>query len=139
MTKGMFMTSSGWTERAQQRKFGFVMAGALTVISLLLYLRGSHAWVYTGGAAAFFLVTALAVPVVLIPLEWAWMKFALGLSFVMTRVLLTVIFFTGVTITGLVMRLLGKRPLDLEFPAKEDSCWREVDENGPCSRPDKPY
>jgi hypothetical protein len=136
------VTSTGLTDRTgskKLRKFGLVMAGAFTVVSLLIILRGTGAWPYTAGLAGFFLVTGLFLPAVLRPVERVWMKFAAVLGFVMTNVILTVAFFIGVTTTGLVMRLFGKDPLSLRFEKDRESYWREVEPDGPCSRPDKPY
>jgi hypothetical protein len=126
-------------EIKELRKFGLVMTAALTAVSVLILLKGGGAWVYTGGAAGLFLLTGLAAPRLLAPVEWAWMKFAHALGFVMTNVLLTAVFFTGVTITGLVMRLLGKRPLNLDINRDAGTYWLDVDREGPCGTPDKPY
>lgn len=126
-------------EKRELRKFGLIMAAAFIVLSGLIALRGSGAWVYTAMAAGAFLLCGLAAPALLRPVEWAWMKLAHVLGFVVTGVLLTIVFFTGVTLTGLVMRLLGKTPLKLDFSGEDESYWIEVEEDGPCSRPEKPY
>lgn len=125
--------------KKELRKFGLVMAAALAVVSVILLLRGFAAWKYTVGAGGFFLLTGLTVPGLLAPVEWVWMKFAHGLGFVMTNILLTLVFFTGVTLTGLFMRLLGRRPLNLDINREQDSYWVEVDPEGPCGRPHKPF
>lgn len=121
------------------RKFGMVMAAGLVAVSILLVLRGTGAWWFTAASGGLFLILGLILPRVLAPLEWAWMKFAQALGFIMTNILLTIVFFTGVTITGLVMRLLGKRPLNLNINREADSYWTVVDREGPCGRPEKPY
>ena len=126
-------------ERAALRKFGLVMAAALAVVTGILALRGSGAWPYTAGAAGFFLLAGLLVPALLRPVEWVWMKFAHVLGIIMTHVLLTLVFFIGVTGTGLLMRLFGKDPMDLGRRQARESYWRDVEPDGPCSRPDKPY
>lgn len=136
------MSSTALTDVSAKKKlvnFGLVMAGAFVVVSLVLILSGSAAWPYTAGLAGFFLITGLIAPMVLRPVERVWMKFAAVLGFVMTNVLLTLVFFIGVTVTGLVMRLFGKDPLSLKFEKDRESYWREVEPDGPCSRPDKPY
>lgn len=125
--------------RKDLRKFGLVMAAAFAVVSVILLLRGFAAWKYTAGAGGFFLLTGLAAPGILGPVEWVWMKFAHGLGFVMTNILLTLVFFTGVTLTGLIMRLLGRRPLNLDISREQDSYWVDVDPEGPCGRPHKPF
>ncbi|OPL17782.1 MAG: hypothetical protein AVO35_08980 [Candidatus Aegiribacteria sp. MLS_C] len=121
------------------RKFGVVMAAGLSAVSILLLIRGTGAWRFTAAAGGLFLLLGLTLPRVLAPLERAWMKFAHALGFMMTSILLTVVFFTGVTITGLLMRLLGKRPLNLNISREADSYWAAVDPEGPCDRPEKPY
>jgi hypothetical protein len=126
-------------DNRELRKFGMVMAGALAVLTVLLVLRQFQSWRYTAGFSALFLLAGFLAPSVLRPLEWAWMKFAHALGFVMTNILLTVVFFTGVTLTGLVMRLLGRRPLNLNISREEESYWIDVDQDGPCRRPEKPY
>ena len=135
------MSSTALTDAGRKKlaRFGLVMAGAFAIVSLLLALRGSAAWPYTAGLAGFFLLAGLLAPAVLRPVERIWMKFAAVLGFVMTNVLLTLVFFVGVTITGLVMRLFGKDPLGLGFEKDRESYWHEVEPDGPCSRPDKPY
>jgi len=136
------VSSTALTDVSAKKKlvnFGLVMAGAFVVVSLVLILSGSAAWPYTAGLAGFFLITGLIAPMVLRPVERVWMKFAAVLGFVMTNVLLTLVFFIGVTVTGLVMRLFGKDPLSLKFEKDRESYWREVEPDGPCSRPDKPY
>ena len=52
-----------------------------------------------------------------------WMKFAEVLSWVMTRVLLSIFFFLVLTPTGLVMRLFGRAPLDLAWKDGRPTYW----------------
>ncbi len=52
-----------------------------------------------------------------------WMKFAEVLSWVMTRVILSVFFYLVLTPIGLVLRLFEKRPLDLKFKDGKASYW----------------
>ncbi len=119
------------------RKFGLVLGAAFAALSLLLFLRDSSFWNVTAAFSALLLVTGLLFPTLLRPLEWLWMKLALVMGIVVTNVLLTLVFLIGVTLTGLVMRMLGKDPLRLKQDGK--SYWQDVEPDGPCSRPDKPY
>ena len=121
------------------RKFGLTMAIAFAAIGGFMLWRDKPAWMYLFAIAGFFLVFGLTLPRLLAPIEWAWMKFAYALSFVMTYVLITLIFYVAITPIGLVMRLLGKDPLALKFDKNAKSYWVPVDPNGPCSRLDTPY
>ncbi|NQU05238.1 MAG: hypothetical protein HQ568_04030, partial [Calditrichaeota bacterium] len=93
------MTSTRKTNK-ELRKFGLVMTVPLTIIGGLLLWRERAAAPYLLGLAGFFLVTGLAVPIVLLPIEKAWMALAKVLSIVVTYILLTVTFFIIITPMG---------------------------------------
>ena len=61
--------------------------------------------------------------VVLRPIQRAWMAFAIVLGWVMTRVILVVLFYVGITPIALIARLVGKRFLDLRFEPARASYW----------------
>lgn len=133
-----------WTEHrkktpAELRKYGLVMSAAVAAVSALLFLRGSGVWIYTASAGVLFLLAALAAPRILAPVEKVWMLFAGVLGFVMTNVLLTLVFFLAVVPTGFIMRLAGKDPLSMSFDPEGDSYWIDIEKHGPGSRPEKPY
>ncbi len=123
------------------RKFGMVMFVPLAIIAgLLFWKKGLAPQTYgAGGAAAFFLVFGLVVPRVLGPIEWAWMKFAGVLSYVMTRVILTMTFFFAMTPVGLLRRILTRDPMQLKKDPGAESYWVPVEEDGPGTRSDVPY
>jgi len=124
---------------SELRKFGLVMAVPLAAIAAFVAWKGGEGWVWPGGAAALFVASALTFPPVLRPVEWAWMKLALLLSAVMTRVILTVAFFVVLTPFALVVKLLRKDLLGLRFDPDRRSYWDRTDPDGPASRPTKPF
>lgn len=121
------------------RKFGLTMAVAFGGLSLLLWCR-EIAWAgYVMGAAVFFLGSALLLPRALAPLEKGWMAFAEVLSGIMTRVILVLTFYLVLTPLGLLLRLMGKDLLSRKPDQNRSSYWEPVEEDGPGTRPDKPY
>jgi len=60
-----------------------------------------------------------------------WMKLTIPLGWVMTRAILSILFFLVITPIGLVRRIFGKNPLDLKFNREDtNSYWipkRKVD------------
>jgi len=124
---------------AELRKYGFIMFTAFAVISALLFLRHRPAWTFTAVPSVLFLGFAVFMPRMLAPVEKLWMKLAAVLGFIMTNVLLILVFFFAITPTGLLLRLLGKGQIKKGFSKDIDSYWLDVDKTGPCSRPDKPY
>ena len=121
------------------RKFGLVLSGAFAVFSALLLLRGGDAWHVTAALSALLIVTGILFPTLLRPLEWFWMKLAFVMGFVVTNVLLTLVFLIAVIPTGFIMRMLGKDPLGMRPDGRRDSYWKDIEPDGPCSRPEKPY
>jgi hypothetical protein len=109
------------------RSFGLVMAGAAGLIALFVFWRSGWA---TGaavqvllGMAALFALLGMAWPRVLLRPYRVWMVGALVLGFVMTRVILSVVFFLVLTPIGLIMHLLGKNPLARRPDAALATYW----------------
>lgn len=133
------MGNGGKKTRAELRRFGWVMAGPLSLLGGWFWWRGSPAAPWFFGAAALFAATSTVMPGVLGPVERAWMRLAWILSAIMTRVILTLSFFLVITPFGWFLRLIGKDLLDLERDPDRASYWVPVEEDGPATRPDKPY
>ena len=104
------------TSRKQLRRFGVMVGFALLVVVALLAWRGG--WTVGAGARGFavgggaLIIFGLAAPRVLLPLYRLWMGLALVLGHVMTRVLLTLVFFLVVTPIGLVRRVARRDPIE---------------------------
>ena len=78
-----------------------------------------------GALGAALIVLGLTVPVLLKPVYRVWMALAVVLGFVMTRVILTVVYYLIMTPIGLIMRLLGKDPLHRRLDPGASSYWIE--------------
>jgi hypothetical protein len=111
------------SEPGDLRKFGITMAVAVAVVGAFLLWRGRWEPAYFFWVAGAFLLLALVAPVVLRPVQRVWMAFAIVLGWVMTRVILVVLFYVGVTLIALIARLVGKRFLDLGFEPARASYW----------------
>ena len=127
------------TESQRLRKFGIVMAVFFGLFGALFVWRGREWGEYVLYVSGFFLVAGLVVPRLLAPIEKAWMAFARVLQVVMTTLILTLTFFLVMTPMGLFLRLTGKDLLGMEGDPTMDTYWVPVEEDGPASRPDKPY
>ncbi len=121
------------------KKYGLIMFAALAVLSGLLFWREKASWIYTAVPSVLFLLFALVFPRALGPVEKIWMKLAEVLGFVMTNVILFLVFVIAIIPTGFLLRLFGKTPLAKGFSTDASTYWIDVEKNGPSSRPDKPY
>jgi len=116
--------------KKEQRKFGFVMAVAITLIGLVRWwLHGFGDFpVYFFYVAAAFAVLALAAPRVLKPVFYVWIRFGLGMNWVMTRLVLLIAFWLMIVPTRVLIRLFGKDPLKREFLPGAPSYWEDPEE-----------
>ena len=105
------------------RSFGFVMAAAFLVVTLLNAWHLGQVWPWTGGVAVLFLAAALLRPAILNPLNRLWLKFGLLLHSVVNPVIMALLFYGTVLPTGLVMRALGKDLLRLKRQPEAESYW----------------
>lgn len=115
------------------------MALALLIISGILFWKARSNGFYTALGAFAFLALAYRAPIVLdVPERW-WMKFAEKLSVVTTFLLVALSFFLLITPMAALMRALGKDLLALKLEKDAESYWRQVEEEGPGTRPYLPY
>jgi len=111
------------------RRFGIVMGVVLAVIGGLLFYQENPAGMPLLGVGGAFLVAGLALPRVLVPLHKGWMLLAMILSWLMTRIVLSLLFFLVITPMSVVSRLLGKKYLDLSFRTDADTYWNHRPES----------
>ena len=108
-----------------ERTFGYVFAGVFSIVGGAKAWSGHDpAWVGAWfAAAAIVLFLALAAPSLLRPFNLVWFKFGLLLHRVVSPVVMGLMFFVVITPTGLAMRALGKRPLNLRFEPDLETYW----------------
>lgn len=126
-------------EKSRLRKFGITMAVVLLIIGSVLLLQDRAVYLYFYMAGGFFLLSGILVPNILYPIEWIWMKLAFIFGYIMTRIILTIVYYLAVTAIGLIRRIFSRDPLDMKIDKSSDSYWQPVDPKGPVSRPYKPY
>lgn len=78
---------------------------------------------YLLAVGAALVLSGLIIPRALVWPNRLWMGLAEALSFVMTRVILAIVFFALVTPIGLLRRLVGGDPLSRRA-GKSDSYWK---------------
>lgn len=104
-------------------KFSLVIGIFLGLLGGLSLWRSSGHYRWLLGVATAFLLVGFIRPMLLKPIYKVWMTLAILMGWVMTRIILSVLFYLIVTPIGLSMRLLGKDFLDLELSDEVDSYW----------------
>lgn len=107
------------------KSFGYVVGIALVLAAGAVLLFNGSTPVTLGLATAGVLLVAFGItaPRVLGPVHLAWMALAVLLGYVMTRVILTLVFYLLVTPIGLLMRLSGRDPMRRRLKPDAPSYW----------------
>jgi hypothetical protein len=118
------------SSKKEQRKFGLLMAAAITVLGLLRYALHGFAQFPVGffGVALLFAILGLIAPRVLQPALVGWLKFAIALNWVMTRLLLGFAFYLMFTPVRFIIRIFGEDPLKRQWLPGASSYWEEPEE-----------
>jgi Saxitoxin biosynthesis operon protein SxtJ len=110
---------------AQARKSALVVAAVLLLTAAWNLYRGRTTVVIVfGSISAALIIVGLFIPVAARAFHKAWMRFAVALGHVNSRVLLTLMYYLVFTPYGLVSRLAGRDPLRRRGAAGE-SYWTE--------------
>lgn len=116
---------------SSDRAFGLVFAAVFSAVALWPVTRGGEANLFALGAAGAFLGLALLRPVVLAPLNRAWLRFGAVLHRLISPIVLALVFFVVLTPISLLMRAVGSRPLSLGFDRAAPTYWTAREPAGP--------
>lgn len=125
------MAKKSLDEKIQIRNFGIALAVLLACFGGFAVYHGKSHGPYLIGIGALVLILSLFLKPVLRPVFKGWMWVAEKLSWVMTRLILTIFFYAIMTPIGLVFRLFQVDLLDRKWDKKATSYWN--------LREDKPY
>ncbi len=114
-----------------ERGFDVVFAVVFAIIGLWPLLDGGAVRVWALIVAGGFLAAGFLVPAALRPLNRAWFLFGLALNKVVNPLVMGLLFYITITPMALVMRLLGKDPLNRRFDSQAKSYWIERRPAGP--------
>lgn len=116
------------SDKREQRNFGLVMAVAFMVISLIRWwFSGTYSFIFIYIAVPFAVLGLLA-PRVLQPVLVVWIKFSIVLNWIMTRVLLSLVFFLMITPTRIILSLRGKDTLNRSYLPGDETYWEKPEE-----------
>jgi hypothetical protein len=113
------------------KEFGITFAVVFGALTGLIYWRHHALNLNFAAAAVLFAFLAFVYPQVLVPLQKVWMTLALLMGWVMSRVILGILFFAVITPIAIFLRLTGKRFMELKIDKSAKSYWHP--------RPDVPF
>ncbi|HON58909.1 MAG TPA: SxtJ family membrane protein [Smithella sp.] len=111
-------------DTSEFRKFGITFGVVFTAVGLLLAWKSSDCAYPALLTAAAFYLAGFVFPNALKGFHKAWMGLAAALGFVMTRIILTSLFYLIVTPLSWSARVAGKEFLDLKMDKNAKSYWK---------------
>ncbi len=112
---------------AELKNFGLLVGGAFALIGLWPLLHGLPLRPWAGGIAATLILPAIVWPQSLAFFYRVWLCLAAGLGWFNTRLILTLLYFFAVLPVGMLLKALGKTPLQLSYDQKAQT-YRELPE-----------
>ena len=106
------------------KNFGTVFFLVFLIISLFPFLKNENIRIWSIIIALIFLVLGLLNSKILTPLNKIWFRFGIILGNFVSPIVMGIVFFTIVTPTSLIMRVLGKNLLNLKKGNKK-TYWIE--------------
>jgi hypothetical protein len=133
--------SAGGPDRAQLRIFGLSLGAVCLVWAAVLSWRGEpRAAVWLAGAAPLLALVALLAPAALRPIRAVWMPVAHTIARAVTWLMLTTVFVLVFTPYAMILRALGKDPLERKLDRGRSSYWIAREEpRGDPARLEKQY
>ena len=111
------------SEKSDLRNFGIIVGIILLVISGFLFWKEKESFQIFLAIGIILFLTSIALPSVLKPVYWMWMIFATILGWIMTRIILSLLFYIIITPIGLTSRFFGKQFLQLRWDKSKESYW----------------
>jgi hypothetical protein len=118
-------------DRKALRNFGLLMASVLLLAGGWLWWKSAVTWPWVLGTAALLALSGLIVPAALKPFYKGWMILALIMGWVMTRVVLTLVYYFVLTPIGFLGRIFGEQFLQLKLKRSGGTTSYWVRRSGP--------
>ena len=111
------------SEKSDLRKFGIIIGVILLVIAGFLFWKEKESFQILLTFGVTLCILGIVIPFILKPIYWVWMIFATILGWIMTRVILSLLFYLIFTPIGFIGKLFGKQFIELKWKQSKDSYW----------------
>ena len=104
------------------KSFGVTIGSVFLIIAGFLFYKEKGLYVNFFSIGLVFIGLSITAPIILQPIYKFWMFFAVIIGWIMSRLILSVLFFSIITLIGTLTRLFGKDFLNLKLK-NQDSYW----------------
>jgi hypothetical protein len=109
--------------RRDLRNFGLTVGIVLLLIGAALWYFDKTSFRYFLIIGAALAVTGLILPKILLPLQKVWMALAVVLSWIVTRIILAIMFYIVFTLVRVISTLLGKPFIERKWDRAAPTYW----------------
>ena len=107
------------------RKFGLTLGIVLAAIGVFLFYFEKSSAIYFTIIGGLLILLGILFPQLLKPLNKIWMGLAIVLGFIMTRVILTTLFYLVITPIGFLAKIFGKKFMLLKYDKSAKTYWEK--------------
>ena len=107
------------------RKFGLTVGIVLAAIGTLLFYFEKSSAIYFTVIGVLLILLGILLPQLLKPINKVWMELAIVLGFIMTRVILTTLFYLVITPIGFLAKIFGKKFMNLKYDRSAKTYWEK--------------
>lgn len=113
--------------KSELKSFGITIGSAFLIFAGFVFFQRHSVPVVLLMLAGFFYFFGSVFPAFLNPIQKAWMILALLLGWMMTRVILSVVFYAILTPTAYALRLFKTKFLDTAIEPNKQTYWVKTD------------
>ena len=110
-------------KKTDLRKFGITVGFILLIIAGLLFWKENESFHVFLTIGIILCSLSIALPIILKPIFWIWMICAILIQWIITRIILSLIYYLIITPVGLIGRLLGKQFIELKWNSNNSTYW----------------
>lgn len=111
------------SNKKELKKFGKSVGLVVLIIGIVLLIYSKPTFPTFLGIGSFLITAAYIIPIILLPFQKIWMTFAVIMGFIMTRVILSILFYIIITPISFISKLFGKDFLNLKIEKDKKSYW----------------
>ena len=109
--------------RRELKNFGITIGLILLLIAGFLFYKGNELYLIISYISGFFIGLGIILPKLLKPFYLVWMTFALVLGWLMTRLILSLLFFVIISFIKLISGFIGIGFLETNKTNQSTSYW----------------
>ena len=116
-------------KKSSEKSFGILFGLIFLIISFWPLLSSANIRLWSLIFATIFFIIAFIKPIILVPLNRAWIKFGEILGMIIAPAVMALVYFLILTPVSLVVRVSGKDLLGLKFSKKKLTYWIKREKN----------